>query len=128
MVRNDRASLGRSNPAHDARYDRRQVLVRVDAFERLRESRPACGRTSPRGTPAALALLDLTFLSDDISCAWCGRQAVSDDIEPVIAVEEMIESLGLPKDDAPPSAPAVTTSIDIDLKHEKADIQITERF
>lgn len=52
---------------------------------------------------------------------------MSDDIEPVIAVDEMIESLDLHADDVKPPADLVV-STDVDIKHKKADVQITERL
>jgi hypothetical protein len=52
---------------------------------------------------------------------------MSDDIEPVIAVDEMIESLDLHRDDVKPPADE-NVAIDVDLKHKKADVEITERF
>lgn len=52
---------------------------------------------------------------------------MSDDIEPVIAVDEMIDSLHLHDDDVKPPADS-TAAVDVDLKHKIASVEITERL
>jgi len=52
---------------------------------------------------------------------------VSDDIEPVLAVDEMIDGLDLHADDVKPP-PDFSVDVAIDPKHDKGSVEITDRL